>query len=141
MKTFFTTAAFLLAIGIIYGAGAQNRTVRVSEADCARFAAHVPRADVAYKPGVDADGNKVIPADLGGGINIAAPKNFEIPITLDLQKLLGIPANPNSFQTQNFTVGVVKWENGRATFNGTPLQNEEAAELSALCQQRIAAHN
>ncbi|MFT5438982.1 MAG: hypothetical protein ACI9MJ_000843 [Alphaproteobacteria bacterium] len=141
MKTFFTTAAFLLAIGIIYGAGAQNRTVRVSEADCARFVAHVSSADVAYKPGVDADGNRVVPADLGGGINIAAPKNFEIPITQDLQKLLGIPVNPNQFQTQNFTIGVIKWENGRATFNGTPLQNEEAAKLSAICQKRVATRN
>ena len=141
MKTFFTTAAFLLAIGIIYGAGAQNRTVRVSEADCARFVAHVSSADVAYKPGVDADSNGVIPADLGGGLRIAAPKSFEIPITQNLQKLLGIPLNPNQFQTQNFTVGVVKWEKGRATFNGTPLQIEEAAKLSALCRKRISARN
>ena len=91
MKTFFTTAVFLLAIGIIYGAGAQNRTVRVSEADCAHFVSHVPSADVAYKPGLDADGKRIVPADLGGGIAIAAPRNFEIPITQDLQKLL-IPA-------------------------------------------------
>tara|TARA_R110000787_G_scaffold24318_17_gene69146 strand:- start:822 stop:1241 length:420 start_codon:yes stop_codon:yes gene_type:complete len=139
MRNFFTTAAFLLAIGIIYSAGAQ--TVRVSEADCARFAAHVPSSDVAYKPGVDVHGNKVAPADLGGGVTIAAPKSFEIPITMDLQKRLGIPVSSSQYQTQNFTVGVVKWENGRATFNGEPLQNEEAAKLSVLCQQQMAAGN
>ena len=141
MKTFLTTAAFILAIGIIYGAGAQSRTVTVSEADCAAFIEHTAAADVAYKPGVDIHGNRVVPADLGGGITIASPKRFEFPITLDLQKFLGIPVNPNSFQTQNFTVGVVKWENGRATFNGTPLQSEQSAKLSALCQQRMPSRN
>lgn len=139
MRNFFTTAAFLLAIGIIYSAGAQ--TVRVSEADCARFATHIPNSDVAYKPGVDVHGNKVVPADLGGGVTINAPKSFEIPITIDLQKRLGIPVSPSQYQTQNFTVGVVKWEDGRATFNGEPLQSEEAAKLSALCQKQMAAGN
>ena len=139
MRNFFTTAVFLLAIGIIYSAGAQ--TVTVSEADCARFTAHAPSNGVAYKPGVDVHGNKVVPADLGGSVTISAPKSFEIPITMDLQKRLGIPVSPSQFQTQNFTVGVVKWENGRATFNGEPLQNEEAAKLSALCQQRMVSGN
>jgi hypothetical protein len=57
---------------------------------------------------------------------------------MDLQKSLGIPVDPSKFQTQNFTVGTVKFQNGRAYFNDQPLQSEQAAKLSSLCQKRLA---
>ncbi len=134
MKNFVTTLGFLLVIGVIYGARALD--YRVTGAECAHLAAHTPDADVAFKPGVTADGRRVAPADLGGGTQIAAPKRFEIPITVDLQKRLGIPADPNQFQTQNFSVGTVVWENGQASFNGAPLQDAETARLIAYCKSR-----
>jgi hypothetical protein len=136
MHSFVTTAFFCFAILIIYSAGAQ--TVSVTRDDCAQLVAHVPGQDVAYQPGLDAYGRKVLPADLGGGIQIKAPTEFSIPITMDLQKSLGIPVDPSKFQTQNFTVGTVKFKNGRAYFNDQPLQSEQAAKLSALCQKRLA---
>ena len=43
--------------------------VAVSRADCQRLVAHVPAADVAYKPGVDVHGKAVASADLPGGGN------------------------------------------------------------------------
>jgi hypothetical protein len=138
MRSFLTTISFLLVISIIYSAAAQ--TVTVSEADCARLTSHTPDSDVAYKPGVDVNGNAVAPADLNGGVNIAMPKEFTIPITVDLQKKLGLPADPNSYQTQNFSVGnVTVKEDGRAYFNGQPLQDDEAHRLSVLCQQQARA--
>jgi hypothetical protein len=135
MRSFVTTAFFCFAIFIIYSAGAQ--TVTVTKGDCARLIAHVPSQDVTYQPGLDAYGRKVVPADLGGGIQIKAPTEFNIPITMDLQKALGLPVDPAKFQTQNFTVGTVKIKNGRAYFNDQPLQSEQAAKLSALCQKRV----
>ncbi|NKB21976.1 MAG: hypothetical protein GKS01_15900 [Alphaproteobacteria bacterium] len=137
MRSFITTAIFCFAIIIVYSASAQ--TVTVTKEDCARLVQHVPNQGVAYRPGVDAYGRKVIPADLGGGLRIKAPKEFSIPITMDLQKLLGLPVDPNFFQTQNFTVGTVNFKNGRAYFNDQPLQNEQAAKLSELCQKRMSA--
>jgi len=134
IKNFVTTLGFLLAIGVIYGARALTYSISVPE--CASLVVHSPSADVAYRPGIDAEGRRVAPADLGGGTSIDAPKRLEIPITVDLQKRLGIPADPNLFQTQNFSVGTVVWENGRASFNGVPLQNEQMAALVAYCKGR-----
>lgn len=136
MRTFVSTAALIVAIILIYSADAQ--TVKITESDCSNFVRHVPANDVAYKPGVDAKGRAVVPADLGGAPQIKVPTEFSIPITVDLQKRLGIPADPNSFQTQNFAIGTVTWKDGRGYFNGQPLQNEDAARLSALCQERLA---
>ena len=137
MRSFVTTAIFCFAIFIIYSAGAQ--TVSVTKDDCAQLVAHAPNQDDTYQPGVDAYGRKVLPADLGGSIQIKAPPDFSIPITVDLQKSLGLPVDPAQFQTQNFTVGTVKFKNGRAYFNDQPLQSEQAAKLSALCQKRMSA--
>ena len=74
-----------------------------------------------------------------GSIQIKAPTEFSIPITMDLQKALGLPVDPTKFQTQNFTVGTVKFKNGRAYFNDQPLQSEQAAKLSRLCQKRMSS--
>ena len=93
---------------------------------------------ITYQAGVDAYGGKVLPADLGGSVQIKAPTEFSIPITLDLQKSRGLPVDPAQFQTQNFTVGTVKFKNGRAYFNHQPLQSEQAAKLSVLCQKRMS---
>ncbi|MBT5193552.1 MAG: hypothetical protein HOM07_14475 [Rhodospirillaceae bacterium] len=135
MRTFVSTAALIFAIILIYSAKA--RTVTITESDCSNLVRHVPSDDVAYKPGVDAKGRPVVPADLGGGVQIKAPTEFSIPITMDLQKRLGIPVDPNSFQTQNFAVGTVTWKDGRGYFNGQPLQSAEAERLAALCQERL----
>ncbi len=135
MRTFVTTAALLVAIVLIYSADAQ--TVKIRTTDCANFVSHLPTDDVAYKPGVDVHGRSVVPADLGGGVQIKPPQELEIPITVDLQKRLGIPVDPKQYQTQNFTVGTVSWKNGRGYFNGQPLQTEEQARLAELCQKTL----
>ena len=135
MRIFVSTATLIAAITLIYPAMAQ--TVTITETDCANFVRHVPSGDVAYKPGIDAQGRAVVPADLGGGVQIKPPTEFSIPITIDLQKRLGIPVDPNSFQTQNFTVGTITWKDGKGHFNGQPLQSAESERLAALCQERL----
>ena len=57
----------------------------VSKKDCARIVRYAPSADVAYKPGVDAYGRKVAPADLGGGSALKLPKEITIDIGIDLE--------------------------------------------------------
>jgi len=140
MRTFVTTTAFVLVITIIYAAAASRaQTVVVTARDCTALAQYVPDRSVDYKPGVDADGKPVVPADLGGGTRIELPKEFQIPITVDLQKRLGIPVDPNQYQTDQFKIGTVTYKDGRAWFNGQPLQDEETARLSELCQKQLRA--
>jgi hypothetical protein len=140
MRTLITTTAFVVVITIIYAAAATRaQTVVVTAQDCAALAHYVPDASVDYKPGVDVASNKVVPADVGGGTHVELPKEFQIPITVDLQKRLGIPVDPNQYQTDQFRIGTVTYKDGRAYFNGQPLQDEETARLSELCQKQLRA--
>jgi len=82
MRSFGTTAFFCFAIFIIYSAGAQ--TVSVKKDDCAQLTIHAPNQDVAYQPGLDTYGNKVVPADLGDGIQVKAPTDCSISIMMHL---------------------------------------------------------
>ncbi len=108
--------------------------VIITRADCARLVAHVPAPDLAYQSGVDAYGRAVAPAELDGGTPIQAPETLRIPIEIDLLDRFGIPANPALYES-DIPIGEVLYRNGRLTFEGQPLQDEAAAELSRRCQQ------
>ena len=52
--------------------------ITVTPKDCRRLVAHKPADDVTYKPGVDAYGRPVAPADLAGTQVIKAPHNTNL---------------------------------------------------------------
>jgi hypothetical protein len=128
----------LLAAAVLAAAPARahegEAAVTISQADCARLVEHVPAPGVAYQPGVDAYGREVTPADLNGGAQIQVPETLHIPIEIDLLDRLGIPANPVLYES-DIPIGEVIYRNGRLTFNGQPLQDEAAAELSRRCRK------
>jgi hypothetical protein len=132
-------AASVLALAPAPGRG---ETITVTAATCAALAAHVPAPDVAYRPGVDVDGNPVTPADLGGTPEIKVPESFSIAITVEIAHRLGIPAFPDPANPQNdiykpeASIGVVTYTDGRFEFNGQPLEDDAQAALAALCQKR-----
>jgi len=130
----------VLAWLLIFGAAAvpaaadEPLVVTISKADCDRLVKHEPAPDVAYRPGVDVNGRPVAPADLDGGVQIAVPETIYIPIEVDLFDRFGIPANPDLFAA-DAQVGEVAYRDGRAYFNGQPLQDEASAELADRCQK------
>ena len=115
---------------------AEGATITITRLDCTRIVRHVPAPDVAYRPGVDVRGRKVAPADLDGGLKVTPPEEFQIPITVDLQDRLGIPANPTLFEAE-VKVGTVVYRNGKAWFNGQPLATEHTNALAKLCRERL----
>lgn len=68
------------------GAGQPVRII-ITKLDCSRLVRHLPAADVAYQPGVDAKGRAVAPADLDGSGADALPNLLpdvlEFPITIN----------------------------------------------------------
>ncbi len=112
----------------------EQAEVIITRADCARLVEHVPAPDVAYQPGVDAYGRGVAPADLRGGAQIQAPETLRIPNEIELFDRFGIPANPALYES-DIPIGEVIYRDGRLTFEGQPLQDEAAAELSRRCQK------
>jgi hypothetical protein len=119
-------------------ADGEQAEVTITRDDCARLVEHVPAPDVAYRPGVDAYGREVVPADLNGAAPIEAPETLHIPIEIDLLDRFGIPANPALYES-DLPIGEVVYRNGRFRFNDQPLQNETAAELSRRCQEILYA--
>jgi hypothetical protein len=121
---------FMCTAGV---AAAETLTISVSE--CRKLVRHQPAADVAYRPGVDVRGRRVVPADLGGGTIVAAPEEIEIPITVELDKTIG--AAPSGLYKPEASIGMVTYKNGRAWYNGQPLQTEANAEIIAACRATI----
>jgi len=124
--------ASLLALLLAAPAAAQS--IVVSYDDCVELTKHIPDADVKYRPDADPD---VAPADIGRRRRIQVPKEFRIPITVELEKRFGIP-NINQYKAEAH-IGVVEWKNGRAWFNGQPLGSDEQRAIGYLCRERVNA--
>ncbi len=133
MRTLAITV--LVFMGATAAATAQT-TVQISEQDCSQLARHVASSDATYQPGVDVNDNAVAPADLNGAGQIPAPEAISIPLTLDLASRLGIPPGGNADYLARPVIGdVVVTNDGRVTFNGTPLTSDAQHELAQKCQQ------
>ena len=70
---------------------AKDLILEVTKKDCRRAVRHMPSADVAYKPGLDARGRWVGAADVGGGSRIKLPDVFEFNVNVDIRRYLGGP--------------------------------------------------
>ncbi len=85
----------LLALALMAPALAAQE-IKVTRDDCAGLVNHVPDAGVAYQSGVDANGNQVASADLGGGFSYEAPTDFSFNVTInpiDYQRRRNLEAN------------------------------------------------
>lgn len=94
---------------------------------CRWLVRHVPRDDVAYKPGVDVHGKPVVPADLNGTYNIELPKSVEATVS---RRLLG---HRNLEQVTPFATVEIDLTTGAVTINGQGLTNGENEDLMAFC--------
>jgi hypothetical protein len=118
-------------------AAAQARQIMVTAVDCQRLLAHIPSPDVAYKPGVDAYGRPVTPADLPSGDRVKPPETFTIDIEVDLQERFGIPRNSELFEGDVQLGSVEVMADGKAFYNGQSLQDPEQEALADYCRERL----
>lgn len=127
---------FLAAALAVTSAPAGAEAISVSRQDCLGLVRHAPAPGVAYRRGVDVDGNPVTPAETSGNGAVAPPRTFTIDITVDIAKRLGLPADPSLFQGEA-KIGTVTFRDGRAWFNGQPLSTGGQKSLAAMCRERI----
>ena len=109
--------------------------VKIAPEDCRRLVQHRPSADVAYKPGVDARGNPVTPADLPGQARITAPDEITIDLTIDVLARYGVSSDSPLAPSGEASVGTVAYDiaSGRMTYNGQALNDPEQEALAAAC--------
>jgi len=81
-----TVAAAATAVALAaWPVSGKAQTVVVTKADCQRLVRHVPSPDVEYRPGQDAHGRPVVPADLNGGYGDIKPPEvitFQVKVNL-----------------------------------------------------------
>jgi hypothetical protein len=87
----------------------------------------VPGAE--YKPGVDATGQPVVPADLPA----AAPPLGPVEVGVDLKRRFGIGTDSHLLQHRP-SVALVTVLAGVAYLNGVPLAENERAAMIAACE-------
>ena len=108
--------------------------IALSAAECRLLVQHVPAADVAYEPGVDVDGNAVVPADIGNP-EISLPDEISINVTALVYDLLSTTPPPGLEDTA-INLGKVVFRDGRLTYNGQSLGATVDAALVAACRER-----
>jgi hypothetical protein len=129
---------------------AQADTVSLNAADCQRLVRHVPSDDVNYKPGVDARGNAVAPADLGGVYNLAIPDEIHIEIGIDLADRLGLQENRRSGDNSGAPtvrkvlpyegkaiLGLVTIKGSDVLWNGERVTPQDELILAEACRQAL----
>lgn len=118
------------------GDGDLRRAVHVTSRVCQRVVRHRPSADVNYQPGVDVDGDPVVPADLPGHrIDLILPEAIAFDLPLDPFGYIGRTDLAEKFPNAQFSVGRIEYDvlAGRLTLNGQELGNDQEAALQAAC--------
>jgi len=132
------TCVGMTLLGILFSVNAcAAEPKKIDAALCRQVTKHTPSADVAYQPGVDVNGNAVAPADLAGMPQIQMPTKSEIPITVNLAKVLNLNTNqyPNNVQgagTESW-IGTFTVDGDKTYFNGQPLTDAQQDNLAVLC--------
>ena len=97
---------------------------------CQELVEYQPSDDVEYKPGVDVNGENVVPADLNGGTSIELPETTKVLITVEQAQQLGLPANVLYQPTAIVGMATVN-KNGDVYFNGKRISQPQ---LQVLCK-------
>jgi hypothetical protein len=132
-------SAALLGLGCLTGSAwllPAAADIAVSRQDCDRLVKYRQPPGVEYQPGVDAHGEPVVPADLGGGANIQLPETIIIPIEVLIQDRFHIPAN-SALWSAKAEMGVVTVQGDQVLYNGQPLTDPETTALAALCREQL----
>ena len=97
--------------------------------------AHVPDADVTYKPGKDVYGRSVAPADLQGERRITMPRGYVIDLELDLRTFMGVPSLPGL--NPNLKPGTITVVGDKVYFNGQRLDDPNRLRIIRACRRKL----
>lgn len=110
--------------------------ISVSLKDCKRLVKHKPRADVAYKAGVDVRGKSVVAAH-GPGADLGAfklPEKITIDFGLDLAGKYGISGAGEHTATTDLFPVVYDLGMGGLTVNGKRLTSDDSRAIEKACE-------
>lgn len=155
MRTLLAALALALLPVLPTLAAAAESSILITKRDCRKMVRHLPSGDVAYQPGVDVRGKKVVSADVGGRQKIKLPDVFEFDIGIDMRRYMGGPAADAAAESAETTsafdaaarigpatssAGKVRYDinTGGLSFNGQPLTDPDEAALIQACKKMLA---
>lgn len=124
-KVLMLSIGLLLPLGPV---GAQE-VIAISESDCLFLEKHVPDADVTYRPGIDVNGDPVVPADLN-------EQQFELPEVVNFDLLVGLPLDDPLRPEGSVGKVSVNLETAQISLNGRPLSTSQYQAVIAYCKER-----
>lgn len=108
---------------------AESVQIEVDEEICQRVQRHIARQDVAYKPGVNARGEAVVPADVNDN-QLTLPDRIVLDISLPLQDLYAVTSPPKrSLQNAEVQIGKLEYDVSTGTLRFNDQKMGEAALL------------
>lgn len=120
-------SAFVLAL--LHGPTLAQEVIAVSDSDCSYLEKHIPDADVAYTPGVDVNGDPVVPADLNGG-------QLELPDVVNFDLLVGLSLDDPLMPEGSVGRVSVDLQTSQISLNGQPLSTSQYQAVIAYCKER-----
>lgn len=122
--TYFISGVILTFAGV---AQAADKTDGVSSAIaverilCKPAMIHTPSSDVAYKPGVDVNGNPVATADLNPAPAPLQSHYTEVPLNIDLARKLNL-SRPAEAEMNVASIRI--YDDGRVLYNGQDITQQ-----------------
>lgn len=136
-----------LILALIWASPATAEILTVNSDECSNIMKHVPDDDVAYKPGVDADGAAVEPADINAQ-PIELPQTISIPITFDFAARTPTTPHPPSYTAigqlrQETTVATLDMDTktGQLSYQGKILADSSQHALIEACSKMLKNKN
>jgi len=122
------TGLFLVLYAPDASAGSK---VSISKQQCQTLAKHKPVAGADYQAGVDSRGKKLKGegAEIGGGSIIKIPDEISFDYSIDLADKYGLGTSASA----DATMGKVTIKNGKAYWNGQPMDGGDQASLADAC--------
>ncbi|HEU0117671.1 MAG TPA: hypothetical protein VFR09_03480 [Alphaproteobacteria bacterium] len=110
---------------------------------CRALTKHTPSADTNYQPGTDVvNGKAVAPADVPGSPQMQLPSKIDIPLTLQLTKILNLNTSVAPFDKlgagTEAQIGSLQVEGDKVSYNGQPLSDQQQDNLAVLCMKQGA---
>lgn len=131
----FLFGAFLIFIPFTAGAQEQNLKELCAQVERYSKTANVVGAD--YVAGVDVDGNKVLPADLGQGAGAYPQLNpISIPVQIDLMQRYGLDL-PLGAEMKPEVANLNIYADGRVEYNGQDI----SPQIKTMCENEAESEN
>jgi hypothetical protein len=105
-------------------------SVTITDAECRNLTIHTPSPDVKYRPGVDAQGRQVAPADLGNRQRLQPPREVTIDVT---RQLSGTGVQALGIGGSEIKILQLKVRDGRVYYNDQPLGDRDQRAIAQAC--------